>query len=171
MQILFTTAFIAHCIATKIVHNIGHGFEGHQLLLQLQTQYFQGRIQGWAQGASAPTFVRGFFVFCKRVGWYFELCCLNIFSLINMVNKKRICVRSLHFQSHMNKAPRMHAVNIRLKQTGFDHFSWRQFYRFCREVACALAAIASVPANIIKCYLLLWPQPHLWFIKYFSITG
>ena len=28
MQILFTTAFIAHCIATQIVHNIGHGFEG-----------------------------------------------------------------------------------------------------------------------------------------------
>lgn len=28
MQILFTTAFVAHCIATQIVHNIGHGFEG-----------------------------------------------------------------------------------------------------------------------------------------------
>ena len=28
MQILFNTAFIAHFIATQIVHNIGHGFEG-----------------------------------------------------------------------------------------------------------------------------------------------
>ena len=49
----------------------------------------------------------------------------------------------------MNKAPRMHAVNIRLKQTGFDNFSGRQFYRLCREVACALAAIASVPAKVL----------------------
>ena len=28
MQIPFNTAFIAHFIATQIVHNIGHGFEG-----------------------------------------------------------------------------------------------------------------------------------------------
>ena len=41
------------------------------------------------------------------VGLYFELCYLNIFSLINIVNKKRICDRSLHFQSQMTKAPRI----------------------------------------------------------------
>ena len=28
MQILFNTTFIAHFIATQILHNIGHGFEG-----------------------------------------------------------------------------------------------------------------------------------------------
>ena len=48
---------------------------------------------------------------------------LSIFSLINIVNKKRICVRSLHFKSQMAKAPRIHAVNIRLKQTGYDNVS------------------------------------------------
>ena len=34
----------------------------------------------------------------------------------------------------MTKAPRMNAVNIRLKQTGFDNFSGRKCYRLCREV-------------------------------------
>ena len=41
------------------------------------------------------------------VGLYFELCYLNIFSLINIINKNRICDRSLHFQSQMTKAPRI----------------------------------------------------------------
>ena len=43
-------------------------------------------------------------------------------SINFLLNKKRICDRSLHFQSQMTKASRMHAVNIRLKQTGFDNF-------------------------------------------------
>ena len=35
---------------------------------------------------------------------------------------------------------------------------------------CALAAIALAPAGVIKCHsVLVWPQPHLWFIKYFSV--
>ena len=33
----------------------------------------------------------------------------------------------------MTKAPRMHAVNIRLKQTGFDNFSERQCCRLCPD--------------------------------------
>ena len=45
----------------------------------------------------------------------------------------------------------MHAVNIRLKQTGFENFSERQYFRLCWEVACALAAIASATVSIIKC--------------------
>ena len=49
----------------------------------------------------------------------------------------------------MIKAPRMHAVIIRLKQTGFDNFSGRQC---CPSLAggCAFAAITLTPANIIK---------------------
>ena len=47
---------------------------------------------GVGPGGPAPPFVREILFF-----WYFELCCLNIFSLINIVSKKRICVRNLHF--------------------------------------------------------------------------
>ena len=33
----------------------------------------------------------------------------------------------------MPKAPRMHGVNIRLKQTGFDNFSERQCCHLCSD--------------------------------------
>ena len=48
----------------------------------------------------------------------------------------------------MTKAPRIHAVNIRLKQTGFDNVS--AMLPPLPEGG-ALAAVASAPAIIIKC--------------------
>ena len=83
-------------------------------------------------GSSPPPFCPGIFFFCKRVSYGTS----SVFSLINIVNKKRICVRSLHFKSQMTKAPRIHAVNIRLKQTGFDNVSGRQCCCLCRKVVC-----------------------------------
>ena len=49
----------------------------------------------------------------------------------------------------MTKAYRIHAVNTRVKQTGFDNFQGDNVVAFAG--GCALAAIASAPANIIKC--------------------
>ena len=61
----------------------------------------------------------------------------DAFPLLNFftINLLWICVRSLHFWSQMTKAPKMHAVNILLKQTGFDNFSGRQCCCLCWEVA------------------------------------
>ena len=81
------------------------------------------------------------------VGLYFEFCYLNIFSLINIVNKKRICDRSLHFQSQMTKAPRIVQWISRLKQTGFDNFSGRQCCRLCREVVLAPPSLRPLLAS------------------------
>ena len=100
------------------------------------------------------------------VGLYFELCYLNIFSLINIVNKKRICDRSLHFQSQMTKAPRIVqwiSVSNKLDLTTFRG----------DNVAAFAGRLCSRRNRFGPCYrhevLLLWPQPHLRFLKYFSI--
>ena len=45
----------------------------------------------------------------------------------------------------------MHAVNIRLKETRFVNFSGKKMLPPLSGV-CALAAIATDPASIIKCY-------------------
>ena len=49
----------------------------------------KGAFRGVPRGPWPP-FCPGIFFFCKHnyVGWYFKLCYLNIFSLINFVNKK-----------------------------------------------------------------------------------
>ena len=46
----------------------------------------------------------------------------------------------------MTKARRMHGVNIRLKETGFDNFSGRQCCRLCRKVV--LSPIAASSSDI-----------------------
>ena len=50
----------------------------------------------------------------------------------------------------MTKVPRMLAVNINLKQTGFDNFSGKTMLPSLPG-GCAFAAIASAPGSIIKC--------------------
>ena len=56
------------------------------------------------------------------------------FVEIVVIKLLRTCVRRLHLQSQMTKSPRMHAVNIRLKQTGIDNFPGKQCCRLWREV-------------------------------------
>ena len=60
----------------------------------------------------------------------------DAFPLLNFfnINLLWICVRGLDFWSQMTKAPKTHAVNILLKQTGFDNFSGIQCCWLCWEV-------------------------------------
>ena len=93
--------------------------------IQVRRSFFiKGGSRGGPRGPRSPLLSRNFFLLYTFVGWYFQFCYLhkNTFSLINIVSKKRICVRSLNFQSQMTKVPRIHSLNIRLKQTGFDNF-------------------------------------------------
>ena len=81
MQVTFDTAFIFQQVAPK------------------------GGFRGGPRGPRLPLFVReffSFFILSTCAGSYFELCYLNILSFINIVNKKRICVRSLHFSYSVN---------------------------------------------------------------------
>ena len=56
-------------------------------------------------------------------------------------------VRSLHFQSQMTQASRIHAVNIRLKQTGLVNFSRRQYCRLCGEVVLSPQSLRPLLAS------------------------
>ena len=85
-------------------------------------------------------------------GWYFELCYLNIFSLINraLLIRKEAVFEAI-FGRKWQKLPEC-----------MQHYpsptNWiRQFFRETvlppLPGGCALPAIASAPASIIKCYI------------------
>ena len=79
-----------------------------------------------------------------------QLCYLNICSL-NIVNRKRICVRSLHFKSQETKAPTMYAVNICFKQTGLNKLEFDKYVAaFARMIGFGLTAITLALASIIN---------------------
>ena len=112
---------------------------------------FEGGLKGGPMKPRPPPFVLEFFSFVNVRRMVLRALLLKyIFSLTNIVNnlKKRICVRSLHFQSQMTKAIRIHAVNISLKQTDLTIFQGDKAAPL--PGVCALAAIASATASM-KC--------------------
>ena len=103
-------------------------------------------------------------------GWYFELCYLNIFSLINralLIRKESV------FEAIFNrKWPKLpECMQYYSSPTNrIWQFSGRQCCRLCQEVVLSPQSLLPQLA-LYSVILLLWPQPHPRFIKYFSITS